>query len=1121
MNPHEDLPSDSEASAKVVASGPVPTLEDPRMISAVQEYLAELEAGHKPDHRAFLASHPEIAAALAECLDGLEFLRAAAPRLQEPDLGRPAVASSASSAIEPEGPLGDFRIVREIGRGGMGVVCEAVQISLGRRVALKVLPFAAAMDPKQLQRFKNEAQAAAHLHHTNIVPVFGVGCERGIHFYAMQLIEGQTLAAVIRELRQLTGIQPVAGAGSPSAASGLVRSLLSGDWPPASRNGADLPPTTDYVLAPPTFQTLAVDTTSRPGTMLSSGNSTKSPVFFRTVAHLGVQAAEALEHAHQLGVIHRDIKPSNLMVDARGSLWITDFGLAQIQGDPGMTMTGDLVGTVRYMSPEQARGKRYLMDHRVDVYSLGTTLYELLTLEPAFGGHDRQAILRRIAEEEPRSPTRLNPALPTDLETVVLKAMAKEQEGRYATAKELADDLRRFLEDKPIRAKRPSLRQRATKWARRHKAVVRATVVGLVVAVAGLSVSTFLTTAAYRAEAEQRRAAQAEYKRADENLRLGLQALDEFCLALLEEPLPDHPQIEPRKQKLLQKALQHYTQFTEKNSDNLALRQQTGQAYKRIGDIHYLRGHYPEAETAYRAAINYLKPLAENFPDVPEYRQKLSGCYTSLGSLLKQRSKFEQAEKAYGQAIVLSQQLVSDFPDVADYRQGLARVQNNLGNLFLFTHRFPDAQKAYGQAVTLSQELVRDSDTEADFRQLLAISHYNLGILLAVTGRMQEAATEYQQALVLQRKLANDLPDTPNYKQDLARSLNKLGNVHLDTSKFVEAKAAFDEALRLQKQLAAEFPAVPVYREDLARTHEELGALLQATNCLDEAEEQVGKALLLHQKLATQFPNVPTYQRDLARSLMNLGITLQSRGRLLEAEERYGQAKSHFLKLMEDFPTVRKHLAQLYLDLGDLMRDANRHHKAEESYREAVLHGRKLVNDFPNVVSYQGISARALHGLARLLYDRNELMEARQLLEEAIQRQESVLKANSQASFSRDDLRQHYALLAQTLLRLKDHAELARVAIQLRRVSPNRFRECCHAAHYLARCMVLAKDDARLSDDKRKELTGAYGEQAVQLFRETIHKGLQDLESLLCPREDVQKLQRALKERPQIVPDDW
>jgi WD40 repeat protein len=314
-----------------------------------------------------------------------------------------------------------------------------------------------------LQRFKNEAQAAAHLQHQHIVPVYYVGCERGVHFYAMQFIEGQTLAAVIHELRQLAEAKPVEMAReSPEQTGPWVRSPVA----VAESTGA-----------------LAA---------LSTERSTRSPGYFRTVASLGVQAAEALEHAHQLGIIHRDVKPANLLVDGAGRLWVTDFGLAHLQSQPGLTMTGDLVGTLRYMSPEQALAQRVAIDARTDVYSLGVTLYELLTLEPAVPGRDRAEVLRRITFEDPVAPRRLNPAVPAELETIVLKAMAKNPEERYATAGELADDLRRYLEDKPIKAKRPTLRQWAAKWARRHKTVVRAAVVVLLLSVVALAASTGL-----------------------------------------------------------------------------------------------------------------------------------------------------------------------------------------------------------------------------------------------------------------------------------------------------------------------------------------------------------------------------------------------------------------------------------------------------------------------------------------------------------------------------------------------------------------------------------------------------------------------------------------------------
>jgi serine/threonine-protein kinase len=347
----------------------------------------------------------------------------------------------------------------------MGVVYEAQQISLNRRVALKVLPMAAAADPRQLQRFQLEAQAAACLHHTHLVPVHAVGSERGVPYYAMQYIEGHSLAELIAELRQLEGLDPVSRrAGGPSRSATWVSDELAGraDRPDVGGPGA---PSSGPPPGP-------ADSAPGPGGRPSPGPTTRSPGYVRNVAQFGVQVAEALDHAHTRGIHHRDIKPGNLLFDAQGQLWVTDFGLAQIQGHPGLTMTGDVLGTLRYMSPEQALARRERIDSRTDIYSLGVTLYELLTLRPAVDGKDRSEILRRIAEQEPASPRKLNPAVPRDLETVLLKAMAKEPSSRYATARELADELRRFLENRPIVSRPPSLLDRAAKWARRHRYAV-------------------------------------------------------------------------------------------------------------------------------------------------------------------------------------------------------------------------------------------------------------------------------------------------------------------------------------------------------------------------------------------------------------------------------------------------------------------------------------------------------------------------------------------------------------------------------------------------------------------------------------------------------------------------
>ncbi len=425
--------------------------DDSVFAELVEELTARVQAGQSVDIDRMAGPHPEHA----------ERLRALLPALRM--LGHLGAVENPSAGGEPAGPrmsamevLGDFRFLREVGRGGMGVVYEAEQLSLGRRVALKVLPFAATLDPRQLLRFRNEAQAAALLQHAHIVPIYFVGCERGVHYYAMQYIEGQTLADLIDELRQ----QPP---GSTAASLSATAPAVPAGSP---------------------------DTATAGDRLRSTEHTAQGPGYFRAVAQLGEQAARALQHAHEQGIIHRDIKPGNLMLDVHGHLWLTDFGLARVCTEAGLTFTGDVVGTLRYMSPEQALGRPELVDHRTDVYSLGVTLYELLTLHPALGGDDRQELLRQLADPEP--PPRPFPrAVPRELQTIVHKAMARSPQERYGSAAELADDLRRFLEDRPIQARRPSAVHRLRKWCRRHRVLVTASVLVLVLAVVLLGANGF------------------------------------------------------------------------------------------------------------------------------------------------------------------------------------------------------------------------------------------------------------------------------------------------------------------------------------------------------------------------------------------------------------------------------------------------------------------------------------------------------------------------------------------------------------------------------------------------------------------------------------------------------
>ncbi len=526
-----------------------------------EEFAERYRRGERPGLEEYVDRLPEMAEEIREMFPALV-------EVEQADGEARGEASPAPRAATPRlSQVGDYRILREIGRGGMGVVYEAEQISLGRRVALKVLPGHAVGDRKSLERFRREAKAAARMHHTNIVPVFEVGREGESAFYAMQLIQGQGLDQVIDELRRLrapdrkhnahghashrlsSGLANVTRAGSASSSlrrrelGRMAESLLSGRMateampspPPGSPPAAGFDATERFDSDATAGQATALTIGDRPpalpapnlsgsavlpgGTHVSGIDSSgRRQPFFRSVAQIGRQAAQGLAHAHSRGIVHRDIKPSNLLLDTDGIVWITDFGLAKADED-GLTATGDILGTLRYMAPERFRGQG---DARADIYALGMTLYELLTLRPAYDSSDRMKLIEQIKAHEPARPRSIDGRTPRDLETIILKAIDKSPEGRYSTAEAMSEDLRRFLADEPIRARQISTSERYWRWARRNPmiatlggvltAVLVAVTIGSVVAAARFS--SLAADASDSATAERASRREADHARA-------------------------------------------------------------------------------------------------------------------------------------------------------------------------------------------------------------------------------------------------------------------------------------------------------------------------------------------------------------------------------------------------------------------------------------------------------------------------------------------------------------------------------------------------------------------------------------------------------------------------------
>ena len=496
-----------------------------------EEFVARYRNGEHPKVSEYTELHPHLADEIREFFAVVAMVENLAPAESE---SQSTITEMPPAVLKQ---LGDFRIIREVGRGGMGVVYEAEQVSLGRHVALKLMPSAALPDDKHVRRFEREAKSAAKLHHTNIVPVFGVGSEENLHYYVMQFIQGMPLDAVIDELKKIhaqpTGTITTSARISNSGPAGdqveyapgvasMARSLMTGEFAntvieDCSSNQDEGQPDPRLIQTLTENSLQAGDTSSarqsetfnlsgsfsgsavRLGKSNSQVHQGKTFTYWQSVANIGIQVADAMQYAHDQGILHRDIKPSNLLLDLRGTTWVTDFGLAKATDQQDITHTGDILGTLRYMPPEAFEGKA---DARSDVYSLGLTLYELLAFQPAFGEKDRHQLIRQVTTEQAPRLDRLNGEVPRDLVTIVHKAIDRDPTHRYQTAGELQEDLHRFIQDEPIKARRISLAERWGRWAKRNQAMAASISIIALLIVAG-AVASLLAANRFRNDAFQ------------------------------------------------------------------------------------------------------------------------------------------------------------------------------------------------------------------------------------------------------------------------------------------------------------------------------------------------------------------------------------------------------------------------------------------------------------------------------------------------------------------------------------------------------------------------------------------------------------------------------------------
>ncbi len=957
------------------------------------DFVARRRRGERPTIDEYVANHPELAEPIRDLFPTIGVLEDVREQHNAPpdDRGLPRRMKLTR--------LGDFRIVREIGRGGMGIVYEAVQESLRRRVAVKVLATRSPLDDKDRQRFLREARTAGQLHHTNIVPILGAGEQDGFDFYVMQYIDGIGLDAVLSRLRIDDDLDPL-----------TVR--LSSYWHVRTSRSANTTPTKTK-LDPQTAGGDSDPDSTTPRDPLPPVAVSDSPIggtqplrhvcktYWQDVAMVGLQVAEALDYAHGQGTLHRDIKPANLLLNGHGTTWVADFGLAKGIEHEVLSRTGEVLGTLLYMAPEQWRGKS---DSRSDIYSLGVTLYELLTLRVPYQIPDRMKALGPSGLQPTMVPPRkLSPSLPVDLETIVLTAMAEEPEHRYQTAADLAADLARFLEDRPISMRPPTLRERWSRWRRRNPAAaalsVVATSLALLVAVV-LSVAFVQTRASLARESTER-------QRAEKTLATSLQTLENVFRHLVPDQIGQtraltitsadgmaapstgtQPVVSPETAALLEDLRKVYDELGSAGGTSLGLGMDAARATRRLGDIYGRLGNFDRAEIAYRQSIEKYQSLS--------------------------------AQDATGQATL-----------------EIARLHNDLGSIY---GRKPDSEKSQNEH-RLALSVLQGTHSQAEINAARPETRFELARTYYLLGRSPDRSANpgipdrdrRPPPPLRDRRRLEDRP--PDDQSPPGRPFNDQAEPAADGPRPNPGRPAeLHRVIGLLDSLVKEEPKNPGYRYLLAQCYRE-EAKAEAGPL-----PQVDKAEQLLRALVNEFPHVADYRFELADTCALFNVRELPPDDFPRAEARLRAALEQSADLVDGHPYAPDYISlhiHILHKLAHILRDSPpdrrgdnraRMDEAGQLYQEAIRRQAALVKRFPDDVAYRFWLATIRASSAHFLLERRQPAEARTTLEAAVADTEKFAQAHPEAQSLKPALQQLYLELAEALDRLDDEngARLAR-----------------------------------------------------------------------------------------------
>jgi serine/threonine-protein kinase len=906
----------------------------------------------------------------------------------------------------PVGSGGRFRVLRPHAKGGLGQVSVALDGELNREVALKEIQEQYADDPQSRTRFLLEAEVTGGLEHPGVVPVYSLGKHPdGRPFYAMRFIRGDSLKDAIDRFHR--------------------------DDKPGRDEGE---------------RTLAL----------------------RQLLGRFVDVCEAVAYAHSRGVLHRDLKPSNVMLGQYGETLVVDWGLAKplgqrqpAEGAAERTLrptgaktpaqTQGVVGTPAYMSPEQAGGRAELLSPASDVYSLGATLYALLTGKPPVEDSDLNLLLGRVQLGDYPRPRQVKPGVPPALEAVCLKAMALKPEDRYGSAKELAEEVEHWLAGEPVRAWPEPWPVRVSRWLKRHRTLVTSGVAAVAVAAVALAGATGLLKAAYegerharedeaaaRAAAEkaearaqaQRNEALKQKQRADDNFAKAKKAVEDYLTQVTEHPRLKWQGFQDLRKELLKTAVPFYDDFVKQKADDPKLEAERGSAYWKLALIRAELGETKQAVRDFQVMQGIFRRLADAYPTNLDYHKGLAASHNNLGWQLSKLGRWGAAEESYGEAIRLYQALAKAHPAKPEHSAGLARSHHNLGNLLRDVGKGSAAETSFREAIRLQKALTDALPASTQYRQELAGSHHDLGFLLHELDKRQEAEKEYGESLRLYQALAEAHPSVPHFRGLLAGIQRDLALLLRDLDRRPEAEEATRTAIRLFSALAEAHPALPDYRNGLAESRLGLGRLLHEAGKVRwrEAEQATREAIKLSQALTDAHPAVRRYRSNLATGRHSLGLLLRDLGRRRESEESVREAIKLYQALADNRPgrpRDREALAACHNLLGILLRAAGKNGDAASSFREAI-EIQKALADFQPAVPKHRVSLAGNHcNLAQLLSDTKQVAAALAEVGKAVTLLEDLQNKEQLSAQGRVYLRNSYGTRAIILDRLQRPGDAA------------------------------------------------------------------------------------------------